>query len=301
MSKKTNPVIYRLGINKIWKTEFFEKKNHELPLYIFKDLEIKSYIERILQNNEILLHDYRQHYNNSTLNLYISYFVTPEFVLTRKDVPKKVIFRNANEQQKTIKKIIQTNPYYFSNSINKKLNNSSISNLKTEGVFDQIFKVLNLFINDRLIININFYCINKNLYFLKPTKKKTFLSLQKFKNTFFFKEGIELLFYIVYNKHSANLLAKFIAFQFKKVKRHKFLLSFIKQALILLLNSNLTRLKGMKITIKGRLNGVPRAKSKIILIGDIPVQSISIKIDYAQTVVHNSNGSYGIKVWLVEK
>ena len=159
MSKKTNPVIYRLGINKIWKTEFFEKKNHELPLYIFKDLEIKSYIERILQNNEILLHDYRQHYNNSTLNLYISYFVTPEFVLTRKDVPKKVIFRNANEQQKTIKKIIQTNPYYFSNSINKKLNNSSISNLKTEGVFDQIFKVLYLFINDRLIININFYCI----------------------------------------------------------------------------------------------------------------------------------------------
>ena len=109
------------------------------------------------------------------------------------------------------------------------------------------------------------------------------------------------MFYIVYNKHSANLLAKFIAFQFKKVKRHKFLLSFIKQALILLLNSNLTRLKGMKITIKGRLNGVPRAKSKIILIGDIPVQSISIKIDYAQTVVHNSNGSYGIKVWLVEK
>jgi len=59
--------------------------------------------------------------------------------------------------------------------------------------------------------------------------------------------------------------------------------------------------KGVKIVIRGRLNGVPRAKQKIIVIGDVPAQSISAKLDYSQATLHNSNGSYGIQVWVVEK
>jgi lycopene beta-cyclase len=54
MGQKINPVIFRLGVNKTWKTEFFEKKNNELPLYVFKDLEIKNYIE-----NHLNLKDYK--------------------------------------------------------------------------------------------------------------------------------------------------------------------------------------------------------------------------------------------------
>ena len=42
MGQKTNPNIFRLGVNKKWKTEFFEKKSQELSNYTFKDLEIKS-------------------------------------------------------------------------------------------------------------------------------------------------------------------------------------------------------------------------------------------------------------------
>ena len=85
------------------------------------------------------------------------------------------------------------------------------------------------------------------------------------------------------------------------MKRHKFLLSFLKQTLTILSASGLSKIKGVKIIVKGRLNGVPRAKHKIITIGDVPVQTISAKLDYSQTTVHNSNGSYGIKVWIVEK
>lgn len=337
MGQKTNPTIFRLGINKTWKTEFFEKKNPELPLYNFKDLEVRNYIERILESNGILLHDYRQYYNDSTVNLYISYFVTPEFLVKNKN--KKIILEGSDGQRKTVKRLVSTNAYFSSENINKKVDSSSdeffcfykikqylnitsnnnllifqpnvtskTSNvicLKTKGVIAQIFKVLHLFISNPITININVCCINKNLYFLKSTKQKPFLSLQRFKNRFkntpFFKEGIELLFDVVYNANSANLLARFIAFQLKKVKRQKFLLSFLKQTLTLLLDSKLAKLKGIKIILKGRLNGVPRAKHKIIVIGDVPVQSISAKMDYAQTAAHNSNGSYGIKVWLVEK
>jgi ribosomal protein S3 len=338
MGQKTNPTIFRLGINKTWKTEFFEKKNPELPLYNFKDLEIRNYIERILESNGILLHDYRQYYNDSTVNLYISYFVTPEFL--EKNKKKEIIIReNSAGQRLIIKQLISTNGYFFLDNVNNKVNclsdkffrfykikqylsmtsnnnllifqpnvilkTSNVLNWKIKGVLAQIFKVLNLFISNPITININVCCLNKNLHFLKSDKKKPFLSLQRFQNRFkntpFFKEGIELLFDIVYNTNSANLLARFIAFQLKKVKRQKFLLSFLKQTLTLLLDSNLAKLKGIKIILKGRLNGVPRAKHKIIIIGDVPVQSISSKMDYAQTTAHNSNGSYGIKVWLVEK
>jgi hypothetical protein len=185
---------------------------------------------------------------------------------------------------------------------NKYLERSFSSlNLKVKGVLEQVFNVLNLFLNNQLNLVINFCCINKSTQFIKFTKKKTFISFQKFKNTPFFKEGIELLFNVVYNNHSANLLAKFIAFQLKKIKRHKFLLSFLKQTLSVLITFSLSKVKGIKIIVKGRLNGVPRAKHKIITIGDVPVQTISANVDFAQTTTHNSNGSYGIKVWVVEK
>jgi ribosomal protein S3 len=63
----------------------------------------------------------------------------------------------------------------------------------------------------------------------------------------------------------------------------------------------LSVLKGVKIILKGRLRKNPRANHKIWTIGDVPVQSFNCKIDYFQATTHNSNGSYGIKIWVVEK
>jgi len=344
MGQKINPTIFRLGFNKTWKTEFFEKKNRELPLYVFKDLEIRNYIERVLETYGILLHDYKHHYNGSTLNLYISYFIASDFILNKKEVNDKVIIENTVGKRKLVKNQYNTKQLaYF--PLNKKVNNlpkdfprsykikqylnltsrtqlplqvasaqlrefptfqnencmKPSSNLKLNGVFFEIFKVLNLFSNDKLNVVLNLCCVNKDLHFLKTTQEKIFMSLQKFRNTPFLKEGIELLFHVTYNSNSANLLAKFIVFQLKKIKRHKFFLSFLKQTLTILLNSNLSKIKGVKVIIRGRLNGVPRAKQKIIVIGEVPAQSISAKLDYSQATAHSSNGSYGIKVWVVEK
>jgi len=344
MGQKINPTIFRLGVNKTWKTEFFEKKNHELPLYIFKDLEIRNYIERVFEKYGIILHDYKQHYNGSTLNLYISYFITTDFLITKKEINEKIIVKNTIGKKKFVRNLYDSkksayflskekiknplNDFPRSHKIKQYLNLSSYAelpskissvklqefsalekksrlksflNFKIDGIFAEIFKVLDLFNNNRLNIVLNFCCVNKDLYFLKAKQKKIFMSLQKFRNTPFLKEGIELLFQVAYNSNSANLLAKFIGFQFKKIKRHKFFLSFLKQTLTILLNSNSSKVKGVKIIVKGRLNGVPRASQKIIVIGDVPAQSISAKLDYSQITTHNSNGSYGIKIWVVEK
>ena len=339
MGQKINPIIFRLGVNKTWKTEFFEKKSNELPLNVFKDLETRNYIERVLDNYGIILQDYRQHYSGSTLNLYISYFVTTDFVFDQKETKqnltlrnnagKEKIVKNLNDSRKNkilllstekkfrslqnssrsykLKQYIKLIPYtgfhqqfkYISLSIFE--TSTKLNNFKTNGIFSQIFKVLSLFNNNKLNIIFNFSCINKDLYFLKSLQEKTFVSLQKFRNASFFKGGSELLFHVAYNSNSANLLAKFIAFQLKRIKRQKFFLSFLKQSLVTLSTSRLSRIKGVKIIVKGRLNGVPRAKQKMLIIGDVPVQTISAKLDYSQTVMHNSSGSYGIQVWVVEK
>ena len=337
MGQKINPTIFRLGINKTWKTEFFEKKNHELPLYVFKDLEIRNYIERVLETHGMILHDYKQHYNGSTLNLYISYFITSDFILDKKENLEQIIVVNSLGEKKVVKNIYNQKENvvstvsltmdknylsknssrlyklkkYFNSTLCVQSGNSlpkdgaglNFNNFNSNdcGIFNQIFQVLNLFSNNQLNITLNTCCVNKDLYFLKISQEKIFMSLQKFRNTPFFKEGIELLFYVAYNSNSANLLAKFIALQLKKIKRQKFFLSFLKQALTTLSNSNLSKIKGVKIVIKGRLNGVPRAKQKMIVIGDVPTQSIAAKLDYSQTTVHNSNGSYGIQIWVVEK
>lgn len=337
MGQKINPNIFRLGINRKWKTEFFEKKRHELPLYTFKDLEIKSYVQRFLEKQGIILHDYKQYYSNSTLHLYISYFVLPEFILGKKSKVNK--FNLVSKSSGDIKLItdnsllnpvskIQTSrinlfetqtalDYY---SIRKYLNlypdflrlfaqtptaikhvKDNSRYLKVEGVLVNLFKVLSLFTKNRFNITINFCCLNKNLSFLKKIQSKPLVLLQKFKGTPFLTEGIELLFYTLYVSNSASLLAKFVSMQIKKVKRHKFFLSFLKQVLTILMKFSFSKVKGIKIMVKGRLNGVPRAKHKIISIGDVPVQRINEIVDYSQITIHNSNGSYGVKVWIIEK
>lgn len=345
MGQKLNPTIFRLGVNKTWKTEFFEKKNHELPLYVFKDLEIKNFINRIFETSGILVHDYKQHYNASTLNLYISYFITSDFVVNNKKNNEQLIIKSSLKNRNVRKTVATREPFSCLISLNEAvtlslkdasrfykikqyLNSSLYAQQLKHSLFENLpdaqnFKflnqlprnqeldkktylgkvsaVLNLFFSSQLNIVINFCCINKNVHFLKHAKTLPFISFQKFKNTPFFKEGIELLFNVTHNKNSANLLAKFIAFQIKKIRRHKFFLSFLKQTLHILMNSSLAKIKGIKIIVKGRLNGVSRAKHKMIIIGDVPVQTMEADLDYSQTTSHNSNGSYGIKVWIVEK
>ena len=338
MGQKVNPNIFRLGVNKTWKTKFFEKKSQELPLYTFKDLEIKNYIERFLEKHGLILHDHRQHYSNSTLNLYISYFITSDFNLKKHDSQKLTIVNKSGEKKLIqsnvsrfydnsstlnelshkqtdskhfykIKKYLKLNHYNdlqkfvqtYSHSAVTNQSSDTVNKWKVESVFDQLFRVLSLFTNNKFNIVINFCCINKDLTFLKFSQTKKFSLLQKFRNTPFLKEGIELLFHVVYNKNSANLLVRFIALQLKKIKRQKLFFSFLKQALSILIDSNFSKVKGIKIIVKGRLNGVPRARHKIISIGDVPVQSINEELDYSQTTIHNSSGSYGIKAWVVAR
>lgn len=336
MGQKINPNILRLGVTKHWKTEFFEKKIKELPKYTFKDLELKNYSERFLNNYGLFLHDYRQKLGNSSLVFYLSYFITP-FFLKKTSATRKVTKITVTNKSGKTKTLIKINNLYrkkknfkkkqkklFNSFIGSKYGISSIKIYKylmlkynrkfktiqflsykkdLKGIFLKFLKTMNLFTGNKYNLILNISCLNNELKLLTTTKntKQLMLKLKRFKNTDFFKTGIELLLNSITNKNSADLLVKFVANQVKKDKKHKFFLSFLKKILTPLLKSNISILKGVKIKLKGRLNGAPKAKQKIIIVGDVPVQSINTFIDYSHFAVHNKNGTYGIKIWTALK
>ena len=43
MGQKTNPNIFRLGVNKKWRTEFFEKKNKRIRLFYIRGFRNKIF------------------------------------------------------------------------------------------------------------------------------------------------------------------------------------------------------------------------------------------------------------------
>ena len=308
MGQKTNPNILRLGVSNKWKTEFFEKKTKEFSYFTFLDLEIKSYIEKFLNNHGLILHDYRIHYNNSVINIFISYAITANFKFNALKTLKKKNIINLDKktfiEQKNLTYIKTKNYNNIKKNYLKNSKNDTPENIKIENVIKKFLKGLTLFKNLNNRIFLNFECINKNFNLnLKQKKslKKKMMAIQKFRSTSFFENGVNIMFLTVLRQNSAKLLTKFIAIELKKVKRHKFFMTFLKKTLSIFLQSNFSKVLGIKIKIKGRLNGAPRAKHKIINIGNVPIQTISNSVDYAESTIHNSNGSYGIKVWVIEK
>lgn len=362
MGQKTNPNILRIGLNKTWKTEFFERKKKELPIYIFKDLEIKDYIKRIFEKQGLIVHDYKAFYTQSLINIYVSYLITPSFSFSGSKENKKIKLTYLKKKKKKVKLIstkllkkyaknilrqdhnkLNNNTYktkknklinkncsvyklkkYYNTNINRNIlltknsnltelkkkqylktfDNKNLNQIKLENITKKIFESLSLYTKKKFNIILTFNCINKDIKLTKKqtqTFKEKIMSLQKFKNLSFFKEGINATFETTCNNESSTVLTKFIKLQLKTIKRHKLLFSFLKKTLSLFIETNFSKIKGVQIKIKGRLNGAPRAKHKIINVGDVPIHTFSSKVYYSQETVHNSNGSYGIKVWTVNK
>jgi small subunit ribosomal protein S3 len=67
-----------------------------------------------------------------------------------------------------------------------------------------------------------------------------------------------------------------------------------------ILKSKISKIKGIKVLIKGRLNNRPRASSWSLVVGKVPLQTINAEISYNQKIVYTKNGTLGIKVWVSE-
>lgn len=333
MGQKANPTVLRLDISKRWDFKFFEKKTEEFPRLTFRNTDIKDYIERFFQFKNLKIHECKINYSDFLINIYVSYHVTSNFIFKEnitKDTEKNSTYKSNN--QKLVKlaspsynkkkhtlfhykkssysnianRILQVklNKQFNKNSLLKKREGKNLKELELKNVFNSMLKGLSLVTENQSNIRVTLKCLN-NKFFMTETQKHLFkeklVMMQKFKNSDFFFDSVGTLYSAISNKNSADLISRLVSEKLKKIKRHKFFIAFLKRALTLMIHSTVSNISGIKIIIKGRLNGAPRARHKILNIGSVPTQTLATNIDYSESKCHNSNGTYGIKVWIVPK
>lgn len=108
------------------------------------------------------------------------------------------------------------------------------------------------------------------------TKKNFYIGIKFIKNTF----------------EDASLIAKFIGEQLRKrVPFRRVIKQIIKKVQI-------SSMKGIKIEVSGRLNGIEIARSEWKRDGRIPLHTLRANIDYVSEYAETIYGLIGIKVWL---
>ena len=90
----------------------------------------------------------------------------------------------------------------------------------------------------------------------------------------------------------ADLIARFIAEQLEKRT------PFRRAVKLTIKKVQRTEMKGIKVQVSGRLNGIEIARSEWKRDGRVPLHTLKAKIDYTQQIADTIYGVIGIKVWL---
>ncbi len=171
---------------------------------------------------------------------------------------------------------------------------TSKSKLDNRKLIKSLMYYLQNKISIKIIFNNVLYLIKKNYKILNFYN----IRLRKYKNKIEFFNEFIFIFMILSKKKKSRLLSTIISIQLIGLKRHNFFFNFLKYSLNLLLSTTFNNIKGIKIIIKGRLNGKPRSNNQIIQIGQVPLQTLDNKVDYFESTAFTLLGSFGIKVWI---
>ena len=313
MGQKTNSNILRLGSKKIaLKSKYFYKTAEESSLLIYQELQIKNYLKKLLANNGLFMYNCKLKINSTTIYIHVSFFSGLKFIfLTNRVMNKKSIV--LKKQSKSKKKKIGSSKYRKRNQLFLKYKKNAhkktslnCSETEKNSFIGKLLQGLNLFTKIKYDIyvsiqNLNsFLSVNFSKNELKNLKKKLIL-LKRYSKNKFFKESINIILVVMKLKNSAQFVANYIAGELVGLKRHNYFFIFLKRAFTLFFSDSFSNINGVKIFISGRFNGAPRSKTKIILVGSVPVQTLEACINYDQVVSFSANGTFGVKLWVAEK
>lgn len=367
MSRKVNPIILRMGINKTWESRYVGNLDSDVAKHQSKATYIEKFIKEFLYKRNFVTKKLKIGYSDNKIKIFISYFEAqkkikkknnlkltknPEFntnfleklkrkkekfkkitgyktVLNRKQISKFIFTTKKNKKNATLNSL----KYYDSTTKSAKRYLSHIKSdkakkrrliilkhIKTQRVLKKkdnlrlienrlflrkLTTALKQYFNRNMKINVilnevkNVKRVSYSKEFNKKKLVKTLSSLRKFEKNWFFKEGVNVISACINSQNSAKLLSNFISEKLAKLHRHNFFLKFVKKMLSALFLSNLSKIKGAKIQIKGRFNGAPRARiRRYFLKKGVPVLAIKSNIDYSESVSYTKNGTFGVKVWV---
>lgn len=294
-------------MNNYYNHKYIEKNSYELHTNIFRSLEIEQYLRKTLKNYKFNLHKHKLNFTNSTLNIFLSiYEIKPN-----QDIISENRISNNKEKltqiNKKIKKYCKKKPIkkveyvkilkLYKSYILKSKKNNIKKTIRLDSLSKKITENLNLFTNNKYNVVLTLQEIN--IVNSSKNAKNTLINFSRFEKTPFFLEGVSLLLPIITQKKPARLLSEFIASQLR-TKRHNFFLNFLKESLTFITNLKFSKIQGVKIIVKGRLNNATRSRHHLITVGKIPLITIKSKIDYFESTAFTSNGTLGIKTWVCE-
>ena len=304
MTKKVNLNLSKSNLdNYSWKSKYnlFNKEDSSLLLY--DENNIIRYIERFFALHGLLIYDCRCERSFNQLDIVINYYSQ----LKVSQFVKKIEINNYSNNNLSLKDFINLKKKEKFKNYNPKYKKCDFKFSKTRKSFvEQLQESLYLYTNKRLIINFILTNVNRSMafdnfdYSETMVIKKLLIRLRKYRSykDINMREFINVFLIILRKKNSANFLANFLANQLRLFKRHNQLFNFVKYSLTLFIESSISRLKGIQIVIKGRLNRKMRAKKTIIRIGQVPIQTLNNNMDYGQSVSYTPYGTFGIKVWV---
>jgi len=269
MAQKVNAILFRRSLNSYeWDYKYVKSNKEEYSSILYKNLEIKKYFHKLFETRGFFILTLKLELFKSELIIHISFL------------------KNFQESTKTNKK----------EELSKIINKSIIT-------------VLNDYYNKKINITIKLYDLNKsfedNISKFKNNRfeyNKLLKKLRVIRNYPLYPHLIKLVLIIITNKKSSKLLAETLAYLITNQKRkHNNILMFFKKSFDVLINSKMSVIQGIRILISGRINGFPRAKSRLLKFGSLPLQSIESYVDYYESKAYTPNGTFGIKVWVCQK
>ena len=303
MGQKANSNLLRLGISKNeWKSKYIEQNSEELSLLVFQDIKIKEFITRFFELNGIIISEINIDRSSNTIIIYVSYFVSLDSI--------QKIHNNFHDKNKlnffsfSSKKNRNYYLYLFKEKKLKKIFFNK-KRLLIKNFLEKIISVINKYLRKNYNIKIISQILNKNLTTRLNNAesiefRKLIINLKFYKKASFFKEFINIIVLLCKKKNSSNILIKFIGLKLRNMKKHNYFINFIKKSLNYFINSKISNIDGLKIILKGRLNGSPRYKKKILQIGKVSLQSLNSNVVYNEFVTFSNNGTIGLKLWVSE-
>ena len=99
MGQKTNSTIFSLSLkNAEWKSKYLEKNLEESSLLLYKDVEIRNYLNRVFELHGLVIHNCKIEYSQSTTNFLITFF--------EKRTETMKFYEQTRQSNKSLSKII---------------------------------------------------------------------------------------------------------------------------------------------------------------------------------------------------
>ena len=312
MGQKVHPSILRVGSSLKWKSKWYSSNKIYNSNIVMRSFELYNFCNNSFFSKYFLINSINIFFYNEKLVINIHYALKYESFVIKKyfeEIFKKfrkkhnitsnepcitrdyIIYNFKHFHKKNVKLINFYNYFFFKSSIIKhtKYTDAFVRELDIDRLCKSLTKILSFKL-------FSLYLFDDSFDYRQSISKKN-ISL---KDSYKIKEFSYII--VMINKTQSSLLiANFIKLYLEDKKSRKqqtFFLGNLRR-FILQNSRNLESIKGLKIEIKGRLNGRDRSTRYIIKLGKLPLQSIKESIDYTFLPAFTLDGVVSIKTWVV--